>query len=295
MRIWLAKENLRVLAITCVLLISSMANAFGGLILPGNDDIHIAMGAGHNYVGAFYRGTDSSNLSFAGSITLIDDGRWGLTTKHQVVTNFNDPTSLYGSYAASFGSNYLTSPGTVFSIQQVFVNPNQDLALIYFGNTVTGVNAVQRFTGAVTVGTEGYMTGFGVREYVNDTNPPVDTGDRRAGFDVIEAPIGQSNITGDVFRTRVSRSILPEHRPFEMGARTGDSGGAFVVGNELYGIMAGGSTFNIFGASTFYQIPDNTWVNNTIASVSSVPEPGSFVLLGVTFAAIGFARRKSQR
>lgn len=290
-----------VLTALCALNITGLKSAHAALILAGNDPVHIAMGAGRDYVGAISRGNDSSSLSFAGSITLIDDGAWGLTAKHVVLDNFSDPSSTFQFYTANFGKNYLTDSGITFNVQDVFVHPTQDLALIYFGNPVAGINPVQRFTGNVAVGTEGYNTGFGDREYVNDTNPAEFTGDRRAGFDVIQT------VSGGVFRTSINESFEPSYREFEMGARRGDSGGAFIVEleldldndgtpdfiqRELLGIMAGASIDNLYGARTFYQIQDNAWIDTTKATVTAVPEPSSFILLASFLTGSGLFRKK---
>ncbi|MBN8600645.1 MAG: hypothetical protein J0M26_06440 [Planctomycetes bacterium] len=271
-------------------------DARAGLILSmTNDPTHIAMAADRDYVMPFMRGSDQFNLEFGGSITIIDDGRWGLTAKHQVLQNFNNLNSTYNSFAALPGDKVIFSvDGSIntdgkFTVQEVFVHPTRDLALVYFGNPVAGINPVQRFTGNVTVGMEGYNAGFGVREFVNDTNPPVFTGDRRAGFDVIET------VNNDVFRTRNNFTFSSSFRQFEMGGRNGDSGGGFILesmidtdndgvpdtlNRELLGIIAGGSNFNIPGASTFYQMQDNDWIDVTKSSVTSVPEPSSFLTLG---------------
>ncbi len=293
-----------------LILAVGVRDARAGLILSmTNDPTHIAMAADRDYVMPFMRGSDQFNLEFGGSMTLIDDGRWGLTAKHQVLQNFNNPNSTYNSFAALPGDKVIFSvDGSIntdgkFTVQEVFVHPTRDLALVYFGNPVAGINPVQRYTGNVTVGMEGYNAGFGVREFVNDTNPPVFTGDRRAGFDVIE------RVSGDVFRTDIDFSFSSNFRPFEMGGRNGDSGGGFILesmidtdndgvpdtlNRELLGIMAAGSAFNITGASTFYQIQDNNWIDVTKSSVTSVPEPSSLLTLG-TLLLGGASRRLFKR
>lgn len=270
-----------------VLLMFVITNpAQAGLILTGNDEVHIAMGADRDYVGAFSRGTDPDNLSFAGSITLIDDGRWGLTTKHQVLQNFNDPNSLYGAFAANFGNNIYTNPGATFHAQAAFVHPTKDQALIYFGeNPVAGVTPIQRYYGQITIGMEGYTTGFGDRQYVNDPNV-VFTGDRRSGFDVIQT------VNASSFQTRVNDPFSHNHRTFELGLRTGYSGGPFEMAqiNLLGGINTAGIDFNGFGTPSVYGTLENSWIDSR---KSSVPEPTSFALLG--FSLIGACRMRFRR
>lgn len=296
-----------IVGIYSLILAVGQKDARAGLILSmTNDPTHIAMAADRDYVMPFMRGSDQFNLEFGGSITIIDDGRWGLTAKHQVLQNFNNPNSTYNSFAALPGDKVIFSvDGSIntdgkFTVQEVFVHPTRDLALVYFGNPVAGINPVQRYTGNVSVGMEGYNAGFGFREFVNDTNPPVFTGDRRAGFDVIE------RVSGDVFRTAVNEGFEPSYRPFEMGGRNGDSGGGFILesmidtdndgvpdtlNRELLGIIAGGSNNdNLFGARTFYQMQDNDWIDVTKSSVTSVPEPSSVFLL-LSSLSIGFLSR----
>lgn len=269
----------------CLFLTLSPLTANAGLILTGNDEVHIAMGQGRDYVGAFSRGIDKDNLSFAGSITVIDDGAWGLTTKHQVLQSFSDPNSLYGAFAANFGNNILTNPGATFHVQAAFVHPTKDQALLYFGAPIPGITPIQRFRDTITIGMEGYTTGFGDRQYVNDPNV-VFTGDRRSGFDVIQTGNASS------FQTRVNDPFSHNHRTYELGLRTGYSGGPFEIAqiNLLGGINTAGIDFNGFGTPSVYGTLDNTWIDTR---KSSVPEPSSFALVG--FSLYGLARTRFRR
>jgi hypothetical protein len=255
---------------------------------PGSDENSIAMGASRDYVLPFYRGADESSLSFAGSITIIDDGMWGLLTRHQSLQNYSDASSLYGAYATKVVSNANTSAAMI-SVKDMFVFDDRDMALVQFHSVIPGITPIQRYRGDVTIGTEGYITGFGERQYIND---PVATftGDRRSGFDVV-----QTSGT-NFFITRVNDPFSPNYRPSEAGGRVGSSGGAFEVDAMLGGSLFGGSgvDVNIFGSGTFFNYIPNERIDFI---QSSVPEPTSFSLFALSslYGLLGYRRRKSEK
>ncbi len=270
-------------------LLAIIPNVSAGLILPGNDSLHIALAQDRGYVLPFYRGSDQFNLNFAGSITIIDDGSWGLVAKHQVLQTFSDPSSFYGSYGTSVTNNYLTNPGTKIAVKSVFVFDDIDMTLVQFNAPINGVTPIQRYRGDVAIGTEGHITGFGVTQYVNDPNVN-ETGDRMTGFDVVQ------QLNTSTFTTRFNRSFDPNYRPLEMGLRTGDSGGAFEVfdsGRFLAGLNTAttGAGANGFATGSFYTYIPNARID-AIQQITAVPEPNSLILLSTIGPLFGRFRRR---
>lgn len=270
------------------------SNANAGLILSGNDPQHIALGSTYFNVGWVDRADASSpsGYRFTQSITLIDPF-WGLTSRHGVLSNDADFSSIYSGMRVGFGNNYDTNKGEFQNAFEVFVNPdiNRDLALIHFSNPFTTVSAANRFIGDVAIGNEGYTVGFGDLQYVGDSNSTF-TGDRRAGFDVVENNVAAPPNT---FATRVDLSFMPNRRPLEMGVRPGDSGGAFFLNGEIAGVIQGGTTSFGFGTNSFYTRLDNNWIDTTIQLHSTaVPEPGSIALFSTTLPLL-FSRLRKKR
>ena len=283
----IVKKFLAVLVCMC----SLAGSASAGLMLPGNDPAHIALGSQFGAVG-WVEGTNSSNqTAFRQSNTLINPN-WSVASLHGVLENDADRNSLYSNIRVGFGGNYINNQGENRLVSNVFLHPTKDIALFKFDIAFTSVTPMDRHTGFVTNGTEGYTVGFGRLQYVND---PVSTftGDRRAGFDVVD---GINLFEPDNFKTRFDFAGQGNFRPLEMGGRNGDSGGPWVLANLglptnfLAGIIDSGNLMNGFGTNSFYtRVGDEiNWIN----SVTSVPEPTS-----ITLTAIGFVylvRRRSR-
>lgn len=140
------------------------------------------------------------------------------------------------------------------------------------------------------------IVGYGRLQLVNDANITL-TGDRRAGNNVITNILSPG--VGDYARTILAPSFLgPEYfRELGMGGRSGDSGGGLFINGQLAGITSSGGLSNSFGADTRYSLLDYDWINTTMASrpPTAVPEPGSFILLGIGggLAALKRRRRKA--
>ncbi|MBN8600644.1 MAG: trypsin-like serine protease [Planctomycetes bacterium] len=271
-----------IVSIYSFMLAVGQKDARAGFMLPGNDPNHIAIGSNFEFVG-WVEGTNSSNqTAFRQSISLIDP-EWGLATVHGFLENDADPNSRYTNIRVGFGSNYFNNPGEFQYAAEVIFHPTKDLALVRFDNPFTTITPVQRYLGDVQVGDEGYLVGYGNRQYVNDPIATF-TGDRRGGFDVVE-----NSIFTDRFRTRFNESFESGYRVFEMGGRNGDSGGAFIYNNLLSGVIDSASLSNTFGASTFINRLDNTWIDS---HVTSVPEPSSFLLITIASGTLFRFRRR---
>lgn len=255
-------------------------DARAGLILSmTNDPTHIAWADDRDYVLPLFRGSDFSNLAFAGGMTVIDDGQWGLFTRHQALQNYSDVNSVYNAIGVKAVRNANDS-GPVIKVSDVFVFEDRDMTLVRFENPIAGITPIQRYRGEVTVGMEGYITGYGDRQVVNDPNV-VFTGDRRTGFDVVQ------EAGASIFVTRINRGFDPNFRQYEIGGRTGSSGGSFEVvdlnfpNNQLGGITYATTSTNFsgFGTGTFYAKLPNDRIDAIQSSYTSVPEPSSIILV----------------
>ena len=254
-------------ALGLLLLCLLTLNANAGLILQGNDSAHIALGNQGTNASVGWVASDGGR----GSFTVIDNGFWGLTSFH-VVSNDINRTAIFSNLRTGFG-NFFT-PTQQTSSFQVFLHPTKDIALFKFDTAFTGVTPLERFTGTVANGMEGYTVGFGRLQYLNDPNVTF-TGDRRAGFDVVN---GVNPFESENFRTRIDFSNNANYRPLEMGGRPGDSGGAFISNGLLAGITDSAQLTNAIGTATYYTRLDNDWIN---ATITAVPEPGSIALLSL--------------
>lgn len=253
-----------------------------------NDPTHIAWADDRDYVLPLFRGSDFSNLAFAGSMTVIDDGQWGLFARHQALQNYSDVNSVYNAIGVKAVGNANDS-GSVIKVSDVFVFEDRDMALVRFENPIAGITPIQRYRGEVTVGMEGYITGYGDRQVVNDPNV-VFTGDRRTGFDVVQA--AGSNF----FVTRINDPFSPNYREYEIGGRTSSSGGSFEFDSQLAGSLFGGTgpNSNILGTGTFYNYIPNDRIDLIQSNYTAVPEPTSFALVGISVLALGTRLRKKQ-
>ena len=267
------------LALASLILYLFAEEVSAGLILLGDDDAHIAVGSQFNAVGSVQRTTAAGQVEFGLSASLIRSD-WAVSSKHGFLENDNDPNSLYTNLKVSFDANYLTAT-TRYNVAQVFLHPTKDMALMRFEVPVQNITPFDLFTGTVVNEMEGFTVGFGLLQYVNDPNVTF-TGDRRAGFDVVN---GVNLFEPENFRTAINRNFLSDYRPLEMGIRPGDSGGAFILANSgsstnfLAGINDSYTLTNGFGSSSYYTRIDNDWINSTI---TSVPEPGSMALLAAS-------------
>jgi len=289
----IVKKFLAVLVCMC----SLAGSASAGLILTGNDPAHIALGSQFGAVG-WVEGTNSSNqAAFRQSNTLINPN-WSVASRHGVLENDADGNSLYSNIRVGFGGNYINNQGENRLVSNVFLHPTKDIALFKFDIAFTSVTPMDRHTGFVTNGTEGYTVGLGRLQFRNDPASTF-TGDRRAGFDVVD---GVNPFETENFSTTFNASSSPNRRPLEMGTRSGDSGGAFILGNSLLptnflaGIIDSGTFSNSFGTESYYTRLDNEWIDLTIAAnTTAVPEPTSIILFSTGIGiVIRRARKKSK-
>jgi hypothetical protein len=266
------------LALASLILCLFAEEVSAGLILLGDDDAHIALGSQFAAVGAV-RGTNAANVTGHTQSANLIRPDWIVASKHGFVDSANND-SMYTNLSVSFGSNFYDASAR-YNITDVFLHPTKDIALARLGRALSGVTPFDLFTGTVVNGMEGFTVGYGLLQYLND---PITTftGDRRAGFDVVD---GVNLFEPENFRTRINRSFLSDYRPLEMGIRPGDSGGAFILANSgsptnfLAGINDSYTLTNGFASASYYTRLDNDWINSTI---TSVPEPGSVALLAAS-------------
>jgi hypothetical protein len=134
------------------------------------------------------------------------------------------------------------------------------------------------------------IVGFGNVQMVNTTDSAY-TGDRRAGNNVIDLGLA---IYPELVATSLRRSNHSNFRELGMAGRPGNSGGALMINGGLAGIVSAGNVgFNGFNAITSYSRLDNPWISTTIASKTSVPEPGSLLLFAFgSLFALGRKKRE---
>ena len=267
-----------------------------GLILAGNDAAHIALGNQGSNRSVGWVKADTVGVD-RGGFNLIDDGWWGVTAKH-VVSDLTTGT-FYTNIQTGFG-NRLNNVTESRAIAQVFVDSARDLAVFQFAAPYVTEAALQRFRGEFVIGSEAYTVGYGNLRYVNEATS-VYTGDRRAGFDVVD---GRNLFNQDLLRTRFEESSSSRYRPFEMGLTPSDSGGGLIHNSLLAGVNIGISLEGTFGQSSFY-LDLNRGGNAFIDAIqlanpiTAVPEPASLALLmfvggpfGGVYAAIKCRKKK---
>jgi len=267
-----------------------------GLMLAGNDAAHIALGNQGSNRSVGWVKADTVGVD-RGGFNLIDDGWWGVTAKH--VASDLATGSLYSNIRSGFG-NSANNVTEMRGVAQVFLHPTQDLALFQFSSPFSTEAALQRFRGEFVIGSEAYTVGYGALRYVNEATS-VFTGDRRAGFDVVE---GRNLFNQDLLRTRFNNSNQINYRLLEMGLTPSDSGGGLISNSLLSGVNIGGSLEGMFGQSSFYldlNRGGNAFIDATQLAnpITAVPEPASLALLmfvggpfGGVYAAIKCRKKK---
>ncbi|MCY2973864.1 MAG: trypsin-like serine protease [Planctomycetota bacterium] len=277
-----------------------MQESKAGLIF-GDGAANLALGANFPYVG-WVESIDGGNTQFNSSGVLIAPN-WVLLSGHQTLAVDSDLNTRHGSLRVGFGSNVFTNRGENQIASEVFLHPaykdpqirdgglNYDLALLYFESPFATIAPVQFYVGGIAVGDSSSIAGYGLFQDVNDpTHSQTLTGNRYAGNNIISSisvPLRPSYVQTYVCTDQFSPEcqISPQ-----MGGRVGDSGGPLIINGQVAGVLSrvGGDT-NFINFTQYTRL-DNDWINSTI---TSVPEPGSMLLL-VVCGSIFMCRRYSQ-
>ncbi|MCA9200417.1 MAG: trypsin-like serine protease [Planctomycetales bacterium] len=217
-----------------------------------------------------------------------------LTAAHLALEVDNNPATTYDSYDFGVGSNFSNNPGESHISYKAFVHPDYisfgngpDLALLYFEVPFTSVNPPAFYGGAVAVGDQVSIAGYG--EY---GTPSIGLqgydGNRRAGsnyIDAIDSPNGY-------FDTRLRRPINMDFNPLGILVTPGDSGGGWFVevGGEfqLAGITSfwgGTPLYNGTSSATYLTHEIGGWIKETQSA--AVPEPSAFLFFTILISVVG--------
>jgi len=242
-----------------------------------------------------------NGLDVASASGTLIDPQWVITAAHLVLSDDNDPTSLYDTFDFGLGTNTATDPGESQFASEVFVNPGYigpengpDMALLYFENGFQSADPAQIYIGsnAALLGTDASIVGFGAPG-TPATGLQAPDGQKRAGINVVtlvNSPVGYQET---IFRN----TFDPDFRTLGVLGTPGDSGGGWFIqdGDDFYltAISSFGDTNIRYGSGIFASLvnPELQWINDTIAS-KAVPEPSSALLLLV---GAPFLRRMRRR
>jgi len=220
---------------------------------------------------------------------------WVLTAGHVAASG--------GPLTFGTGSNFNSSPGTIFTPTQVVLHPqysntgNHDLALIRYA----GLDLDRTIAFAITTpaaGVDILLAGYGTTGVFGGAYTGQD-GFIRAGTSRLA--LGSAlDIRGYSSQYFGGGFMRPSSSPNDIRAAGGDSGGGvFTQTNQLLGIIiaADGSTS---GTGTYFLNTTNSensaWIQSNI---TAVPEPSSFALLGaastVAYALRRFRKRRTNQ
>ena len=275
----------------------SIGPAHAGLIIT-DDTLYLQRAQMYPYVG-WYTDLNSTTGEIGRASGVLVHPNFVLASAHQAFDSGSAGAPWSSNFRFGFGSNSLTDPGESQLVSEVFIHPTYggvgaggsgyDLALYYFENPFTTVTPATLFLGEVVNGMDSDIVGFGNVQMVNTTDSAY-TGDRRAGNNVIDTGVLTNPVN---VGTRLRNSTHWNFRELGMAIRPAYSGGGLIINGGLAGINSQGSNnSNIFGTISQYSRLDNPWISTTIASKTSVPEPGSFLLFGLGSL---FALRRKRR
>jgi len=220
-----------------------------------------------------------------------------LTAGHGILGNAG--STQYDAYDVGFGSS-ISNPIESNFADEVFVHPGfdgveqgVDLGLFYFVDGFTSVTPAEIYDQAVQVGDVASIVGYG-QTGTPATGAQTPDGVKRASQNIVE--FTNSPDTG-FFEYFFSEPNDPNFLALGGQGMPGDSGGGWFIqdGNDLLlaGITSGGSSAAQYGSLTSaYEVNlASAWINDTIASRTTVPEPSSMALLGLA-SLIGLGRRR---
>jgi len=216
-----------------------------------------------------------------------------------VLSNDNDPTSLYEAFEFGLGPNAISNPGESLFADDIFINPGYvapengpDMALLYFEDGFQSATPAELYGGsnAALDGTDASIAGYGAPGTVS-TGEQAPDAQKRAGVNVVDG-------VGSVFETSFFWDPGdPDFRDLGTLGLIGDSGGGWFIEDDGDFYLSAITSFadrNVrYGSRTFGTLvqPELAWINDTIES-KAVPEPSSTLLLLV---GAPFLRRMRRR
>ncbi len=274
--------------------------ASAGIILPETgDQAYLDYGATFDAVVGVFGHKADGTIDWLGSGTVVST-RDVLFGAHQLGTVPN----TYASFSIRTGTSLLSAEADaiftgggspIIHPDYVEIGTGPDLALIKFQNDITGLTPSTLFNGAVQLGDQVHIAGFG------GTGTPGSalTYDfQKRGFIDSVDRLNPFFWTDDYFGTIFDP--LGSGRYSSLGTQLafGDSGGGWYVFDEgilkLAGITSGGLIFTTYGSESFASRIDTDWIEANIdTSAAAVPEPTSFVLLSI--GALGAFRRSRKK
>jgi hypothetical protein len=207
---------------------------------------------------------------FAGTFSMIDAGVgappvWGIAQKHQFTFN-----GLPAGVSVNFGRDPL-NPVPSIPVVEWHLHPTRDQAIFRLAYAPAGITPYALYSDPLSIGMDGDWLGFGQRHLIDlGITRPVD---QLPTFN--QSVVSQIINGGNGFRVSLASSNgldLPG-----IGFN-GDSGAAFLINGKWAGSLSSGS----FTLSQFERY-DAAWGNPYMVPV---PEPSSFVLLGVAGATL---------
>ena len=231
---------------------------------------------------------------------VLIDPHWVLTAGHSVV--HENTTNFFDDYLFGLGANSSTLAEEYQFADEVFLHPDYagpeagvDLALLYFETPFVSTAPADIYSAQVQVGDVASIVGYG-RPGTPATGTQAADGVKRAGENIIESVTVSDDYLFYRFRS-------PQEANFsQLGslALPGDSGGGWFIetsnGFELAGITSGGSgTGAIFyglRSSAVQILPNLDFIQATIDSKTSVPEPTSALLLAVGIPFVSRMRKR---
>ncbi len=220
--------------------------------------------------------------------SVVIDPHWALTAAHTLFDEDNQFEHIGARIGT--GTHVWDDPGQTFVADQWFSHPDWDytvtgvdLALLYFDDPIVGVEPATRFRGTDQIGNLIDMAGFGV-----DATPSGGVGDDPGRLRACQNLLTEFGFPpfGAAEHFAVMRFVPPGHPAYQpLGGIgiPGDSGGGWYIDVEGEMQLMGISSFqsgapNYFGSTAGMRLSlFNDWIDDTIASI---PEPGTFVLLG---------------
>ncbi len=264
-------------------------------------DLYIMDFAGHRAAGHAQHGVGFLEYDgvVVGSGALLyndeDEAMVGFTG-HQLAGKVLDASRI----SIGFGTNYFTDRGEIKFGSQLFLPPNfsqnagddGDYLLMKINSGVQTTTALEFYEGTISVGMLSTKTGYGYNQQVNDSIITI-SGDRMQSENYIS---GFSAARPNYIQTVLFEPGFPLYNPFGGGGTPNDSGGANLIDGKFAAFTdLATPNYNGFFHGTEYLVPDFAgFIRPTISAntMTSVPEPSSFIYVTATGIAALLRRRK---
>ena len=286
------------IALSSVIVLLSSLSVHGGMILDGVADSHYTSYATH-----------------FPSVGRLGNGSGVLIAPNLVLTAAHVPDSSMASFQIGLQTRSVTQ---IFRHPQYTdINLGYDIAVLRLADPMQGIQPVKIYTGSNELGATASIAGYGSTG-VGSSNNPQNAGTLRAGTNIVDFIYSFAGGAQDAalvtdfdaptsLHPDGSRNTLGSPRPtsLEYHLAGGDSGGGtFLFENGEWfvaGINSGvdsqrgwqGSGANeLFGYGAVSVMTRVSSFQGFIASISGVPEPGSWALAALSFGVAAFAKRK---